>query len=291
MSEQQQQQKKKSNRRYGENRVFVIGHVVEPAKAVSGGKYISVPLMIPSWVRDGKRQWLRVVVDVFGSDMDRVLKAKPGDMLRATAHLIPRKVKDDNGETKTVMRLRANMDDGIGILSGLNVADPKNPPDLGICRNEVFFLGTYVADKDARGPEDGPKLRGEGDKKMAFVRLVYNDMKKSDGEGADGEEDEGIWTEVALFDKNAEIANKYLRHMSVVYVTGSLTVREARFTVGGKTPNDLKISPRPYGFQFFRQGSAADGGGGQKRGAPAAPKDAGPSVRDYGDDDGDDLPF
>lgn len=275
--EQQQQQKKKSGRRYGENRVFIIGHVVEPARSVAGGKYASVPLMVPGWVKDGKRQWVRVVVDVFGADQQRVLDAKPGDMVRATAHLVPRKVKDDNGEEKSVTRLQANAEDGIGVMP-MKIDDPKNPPDLGICRNEVVFLGTYIADKDCRGPDDGPKVRGEEGKKMCFVRLVYNDPRKAD------EEDTGeIWTDVALFDKNAEIAGAHLRHMSVVYVAGSLNVREARFQVGGKTPNDLKISPRPYGFQFFRQGGGGDG-------AKKPPPASGPDPKAYGDD-GDDLPF
>lgn len=267
--------KKKKGRRYGENRAFIIGHVVEDPKTVPG-KFVTVPVMIPSYVKDGKRQWIRVAVDVFGDDMAKAAKAKIGELFRATCHLIPRKVKDDNGETKTIMRLQANKDDGIGIASlGAKVDDAKNPPDLGICRNEIVFLGTYIGDKDRRGDE-GPKLRGEGDKKMTFVRLVYNDPKKAE------EEDSGeIWIDVALFGKAAENAGEYLRHMSVVYVAGELGVREAKFSVNGKTPSDLRISPRPYGFQYFRPGAVS------ARREEAA---SGPDAGAYDGEDSD-LPF
>jgi single-stranded DNA-binding protein len=266
---------KKKGRRYGENRVFVIGHVAEAPK--SNQKMTSVPLLIPSYVKDGRRQWIRVAVDVFGDDRAAAAKAKPGDIFRATCHLIPRQVKDDSGETKTILRLQSNKDDGIGILP-FKVEDPLSPPDLGICRNEVVFLGTYIADKDRRGDE-GPKVRGEDGKKMTFVRLVYSDPKKAD------EEDSGeIWLDVALFGKTAEMASSYLRHMSVVYVAGELSVRPARFEVGGKSPNEMKISPRPYGFQFFKPGTS-----GQSQGGKENDKSSGPDASAY--DDSDDLPF
>jgi single-stranded DNA-binding protein len=268
--------KKKKGRRYGENRAFIIGHVVEEPKTVPG-KFVTVPVMIPSYVKDGKRQWVRVAVDVFGDDMAKAAKAKVGELFRATCHLIPRKVKDDNGDTRTLMRLQANRDDGIGISSlSTPVTDAKNPPDLGICRNEVVFLGTYIGDKDRRGDE-GPKVRGDDGKKMTFVRLVYNDPKKVD------EEDNGeIWIDVALFGKTAENAGEHLRHMSVVYVSGEIGVREAKFTVNGKTPNDLRISPRPYGFQYFKPGAGTS----ERKEATTS----GPDASAY-DDDGGDLPF
>lgn len=267
--------KKKKGRRYGENRAFIIGHVVEEPKTVPG-KFVTVPVMIPSYVKDGKRQWIRVAVDVFGDDMAKAAKAKVGELFRATCHLIPRKVKDDNGETKTIMRLQANKDDGVGITAlAVKVDDAKNPPDLGVCRNEIVFLGTYIGDKDRRGKE-GPKIRGEEGKKMTFVRLVYNDPKK-----AEGEDNGEIWIDVALFGKTAEIAGEHLRHMSVVYVAGELGVREAKFTVNGKTPSDLRISPRPFGFQFFKPGA-----GGERREATST----GPDAAAYGDDEAD-LPF
>lgn len=267
--------KKKKGRRYGENRVFIIGHVVEEPKTVPN-KFVTVPVMIPGYVKDGKRQWMRVAVDVFGDDMAKASKAKIGELFRATCHLIPRKVKDDNGETKTIMRLQANKDDGIGITSlSVAIEDAKNPPDLGICRNDVVFLGTYIADKDRRGGEDGPKLRGDDGKKMTFIRLVYNDPKKAD------EEDNGeIWIDVALFGKSAENAGEHLRHMSVVYVNGEIGVREAKFTVSGRTPSDLRISPRPYGFQYFKPGFA-----GEKKEETST----GPDASAYSDED--DLPF
>jgi single-stranded DNA-binding protein len=270
---EEQQQKKKSGRRYGENRVFVLGHVVEEPKAVAG-KFVTVPIMVPGYVKDGKRQWIRVAVDVFGDDMAKAAKAPVGAYFRATCHLIPRKVKDDNGETKTILRLQANKDDGIGIMPA-KIDDPKNPPDIGICRNEVVFLGTYIADKERRGANDGPRVSDKDGKKMTFVRLVYNDPKKADEESNDE-----IWVDVPLFGKSAENAGEWLRHMSVVYVAGELGVREARFTVNGKAPNDLRISPRPFGFQYFKPGS-----GGEKKEATSS----GPDAAAY--DGSDDLPF
>ncbi len=259
---------KKSAISLNENRAFIIGRVRDTPKSAAG-KYTMVPLLIPSYKKDGKMQWVPVTVDCFGDSQSLAAKAKAGDYFRANAFVVNREVTDDQGDKKKLNRLQVD-GDGVGLVSA-TLDDIDNPPDDGMCRNEIMVLGRFIVSKKKRDEgQTGPRVGGT-DRKNCFLTLAYNDPRKKDGDP--------IWFDVGVFGPQAEFLGANLKHFDQVYVNGELGVREADFLVKGKAPKRLTITARPFGVQFVTTGG--------RNSAAAEPK--GPDAAAYGADD--DLPF
>lgn len=267
--------KKKTKRAININRVRLIGRAHKAPEKKKDGKYIRVHMLIPGYRKDNKMQWLPVSLDIFGDDRSRASEITHGDYVHATAFLVPKKVNDDNGDVKKLIMLQHNAYEGLGIVSG--EMEGMDPPDDGLCLNEVVIAGRFIQRKSEREAGNmNPVVRGD-DRKMCFLNVVYNDPRKKDDE-----EDSAIWLDVGLFGPQAEIAGQYTRHNDQVFVLGELSKREAGFTVGGRAPAEIKISSKPYGFQFCSLGS-----GGQRQ----EPKGADPEAYGDGELEDDDLPF
>ena len=278
------EEKKKSVISLNENRVRIIGRVQKKAKEHPSGEFVRVNILLPHGRRGDDTKWIPIVVDVPGDKFkSRVMEAAPGDYLRASCFLIPKKVDDDEGYKKEVLMLQVDTWDQVGVTKG-HVSESEMegdvlmaPVDNGICMNEVTILGRHIIPKKRR--EEGLKLFGKEELKFAFPKIVYNNPMEKDSDAS------STWFDIGVFGRQAEIAVEYMKHMDQVYVRGEIQKRPADFSVKGVTPDVIKVSASPFGFQFV----STRGKGGDSTEPKGPNKDL---YKDGGDAfDDDDLPF
>ncbi len=159
--------------------------------------------------------------------------------------------------------------------------------------NKVIILGNVGADPEIRTLETGVKVARL---RLATTERIFNRQTQETKEHTE-------WHSVVLWRGLADVADKYVRKGSQLYIEGSIRSNEWTDKEGGKrygieiVANDMKLLGR-------RDGSSGSGyGGGSGSSAPsysapapaAAPAPARPAAAPVPDpipaDDPDDLPF
>ncbi len=155
--------------------------------------------------------------------------------------------------------------------------------------NKVILIGNVGADPEVRVLESGTKVARL---RVATTERIYNRQTQE-------RRDHTEWHTVTLWSGLADVADKYVRKGSQVYIEGKIRSREWE---------DPTTHTKRYGFEILadtmnmlgRRENAADGGGsapsngwGQQNAAQSQP--ARPAAQPSADleplDDPDDLPF
>ncbi len=158
--------------------------------------------------------------------------------------------------------------------------------------NKVILVGNVGADPEIRTLETGTKVARV---RLATTERIYNRQTQETKEHTE-------WHTVVLWRGLADVADKYVRKGSQIYVEGSLRSNEWTDKEGGKrygveiVANDLKLLGRRSegsgGSQNYPQGASSGyGTGNSSASSPApAPRPA-PAPAPIPADDPDDLPF
>ncbi len=150
--------------------------------------------------------------------------------------------------------------------------------------NKVILIGNLGADPETRYMPSGDAITN--------IRLATSETWKDKQSGEQQERTE--WHRVVFFKGLAEIAGKYLRKGSKVYVEGSLRTRKWQgqdgkdnYTTEIVADQMQMLDARASGTADFAPAPAAAGGAQQRRAAPEHP--SAPSRPDDGFED--DIPF
>ncbi len=159
--------------------------------------------------------------------------------------------------------------------------------------NKVILVGNVGADPEIRTLETGVKVARV---RLATTERIYNRQTQEAKEHTE-------WHSIVLWRGLADVADKYVRKGSQVYVEGSLRSNEWTDKEGNKrygieiVANDMKLLGRRSegsggGSQGYGQGAAPQGyGTGGSQGAPAPAPRPTPEPEPIPADDPDDLPF
>lgn len=159
--------------------------------------------------------------------------------------------------------------------------------------NKVILIGNVGADPEVRSLESGVKVARV---RIATTERMYNREKQESTEHTE-------WHSITLWRNLADVADKYIRKGSQIYVEGRLRNRDWTDAQGIKryaveiVADELKLlGRRPEGAAA---GTPISGGqqssASQYAGAPSSPQQPAyndnPSIAPPVDDDPDDLPF
>lgn len=140
--------------------------------------------------------------------------------------------------------------------------------------NKVILIGNLGKDPEVRNFSNGGKV--------VNLRIATTETWK-DKQGQKQEKTE--WSSVAIFnEKLGEIAEKYLRKGSKVYIEGKLETRKWQDT-SGQDKYSTEITLRNFGGELTLLDSKGGSGGGEQY----APRSAAPPKG--GNDLDDDIPF
>lgn len=138
--------------------------------------------------------------------------------------------------------------------------------------NKVILIGRLGADPDIRYTQDG--------KAVARISLATTEYSKS----KEGERKETTsWHRVVLFDKKAELAEKYLEKGSLVYIGGKL--RYGKYEKDGQTHYTTDIVATDLRFLSSGNGGSEQPSEQRKSKPTPAPQP------EFADDFDDDIPF
>lgn len=158
--------------------------------------------------------------------------------------------------------------------------------------NKVILIGNVGADPEVRALEGGTKVARL---RIATTERIYNRQTQETKEHTE-------WHNVTLWRNLADVADRFIRKGSQVYIEGSLRTREWTDKEGNKrytteiVANDLKMLGRrsdnpAAGNESSSYGASRGGGYGS---APAAQPTSAPATNNVTPavpDEVDDLPF
>ncbi len=164
--------------------------------------------------------------------------------------------------------------------------------------NKVILVGNVGADPEIRTLETGTKVARV---RLATTERIYNRQTQEAKEHTE-------WHTVVLWRGLADVADKYVRKGSQIYIEGSLRSNEWTDKEGGKrygveiVANDMKLLGRRSegsgGSQSYSQSYSQGAVPGYGAGNPSAPSPApspapqsAPAPAPIPVDDPDDLPF
>ncbi len=153
--------------------------------------------------------------------------------------------------------------------------------------NKVILIGNVGADPEIRTLESGVKVARV---RLATTERIFNRQTQEAKEHTE-------WHTVTLWRNLADVADRFIRKGSQIYVEGNIRSREWTDDAGAKRyateilANDLKLlGRRPEGAG---QSEGAPSGGWQQAAAPASAAQATPAQQPATPpvNDPDDLPF
>ena len=158
--------------------------------------------------------------------------------------------------------------------------------------NKVILIGNVGADPEVRALEGGTKVARL---RIATTERIYNRQTQETKEHTE-------WHNVTLWRSLADVADRFIRKGSQVYIEGSLRTREWTDKEGNKrytteiVANDLKMlgrrSDNPAAGNESRSYGASRGGRyGSAPAVQSAPAPATNNVATAVPDEVDDLPF
>ena len=158
--------------------------------------------------------------------------------------------------------------------------------------NKVILIGNVGADPEVRALEGGTKVARL---RIATTERIYNRQTQETKEHTE-------WHNVTLWRNLADVADRFIRKGSQVYIEGSLRTREWTDKEGNKrytteiVANDLKMLGRrsdnpAAGNESSSYGASRGGGYGSAPAAQPAPAPATNNVTTAVPDEVDDLPF
>ena len=146
--------------------------------------------------------------------------------------------------------------------------------------NRVILMGNLTRDIDLKYTPSGTAVTDIG--------LAVNDRRKS----ASGEwVDETTFVDVTLWGRTAEVASEYLSKGSPVLIEGRLKLDT--WETDGQKRSKLRVSGERMQMLGGRGGGSGGGGsssGGSSRG-PQRDESEHSQAADYGDSDGEEIPF
>lgn len=158
--------------------------------------------------------------------------------------------------------------------------------------NKVMLIGNVGADPEVRALEGGTKVARL---RIATTERIYNRQTQETKEHTE-------WHNVTLWRSLADVADRFIRKGSQVYIEGSLRTREWTDKEGNKrytteiVANDLKMLGRrsdnpAAGNESSSYGASRGGGYGSALAAQPTPAPATNNVATSAPDEVDDLPF
>lgn len=158
--------------------------------------------------------------------------------------------------------------------------------------NKVILIGNVGADPEVRALEGGTKVARL---RIATTERIYNRQTQETKEHTE-------WHNVTLWRNLADVADRFIRKGSQVYIEGSLRTREWTDKEGNKrytteiVANDLKMLGRrsdnpAAGNESSSYGASRGGGYGSAPAVQSAPAPATNNVATAVPDEVDDLPF
>jgi len=149
--------------------------------------------------------------------------------------------------------------------------------------NKVILVGNLGRDPEVRSTQDGRKIVN------LSVATSENWKDKSSGERREKTE----WHRVVIFNERlAEVAEKYLRKGSKIYVEGALQTRKWTDQSGQERYSTEVVLQRFRGELTMLDGKGGGGGGGVGDPGDSFPDSAPPSRGGAGGGDlDDDIPF
>lgn len=158
--------------------------------------------------------------------------------------------------------------------------------------NKVILIGNVGADPEVRALEGGTKVARL---RIATTERIYNRQTQETKEHTE-------WHNVTLWRSLADVADRFIRKGSQVYIEGSLRTREWTDKEGNKrytteiVANDLKMLGRrsdnpAAGNESSSYGASRGGSYGSAPAVQSAPVPATNNVATAVPDEVDDLPF
>lgn len=158
--------------------------------------------------------------------------------------------------------------------------------------NKVILIGNVGADPEVRALEGGTKVARL---RIATTERIYNRQTQETKEHTE-------WHNVTLWRNLADVADRFIRKGSQVYIEGSLRTREWTDKEGNKrytteiVANDLKMLGRrsdnpAAGNESSSYGASRGGGYGSAPAAQPTPAPATNNATPVVPDEVDDLPF
>lgn len=158
--------------------------------------------------------------------------------------------------------------------------------------NKVILIGNVGADPEVRALEGGTKVARL---RIATTERIYNRQTQETKEHTE-------WHNVTLWRSLADVADRFIRKGSQVYIEGSLRTREWTDKEGNKrytteiVANDLKMLGRrsdnpAAGNEGSSYGASRGGSYGSAPAVQSAPAPATNNVATAVPDEVDDLPF
>ena len=160
--------------------------------------------------------------------------------------------------------------------------------------NKVILIGNLGKDPEVRSTQNGGKV--------ANLSIATSESWRDKATGEKKEKTE--WHRVVIFGNLAEIAEKYLKKGSKVYVSGSLQTRKWTDQSGAEKYSTEVVLQGFGGELTMLDGKGGGGGGGGGMGddagggdwdssppAPRGPSGGGNAKRPARDDMDDDIPF
>jgi len=228
------------------NRVGILGRVAKDA--MTKGDFVIVPIVVPIWTKEG-RQWAPFGLQFTGDKKEVASKATAGDLIRATAFIVDRRVNSDEGP-RTIKQLQVDPFREVGLKSESADTDPLNPTYTGIEETFVLLAGRHFMSKKDKEDSGGetPKLR-EGDRgPFCYFKLKYEDPFQP--EPPEGEYYKGQFFDLSANGKTAERMCEFCRDRAQLVVQGTLSRQQCRFEVKGQKPFEPRIQVMPGGVSF-----------------------------------------
>lgn len=142
--------------------------------------------------------------------------------------------------------------------------------------NQCTFIGRLAADPEIKSFQSGDKV--------ANLRLAVTDKWK-DKNGEKQERTE--WVAVAIFGPLADVAERYLRKGSKVFVQGQLRTRKWQDQSGNDRYSTEVVLQGPRAVMAMLDGAPRQDGGGQRSGGDGSQGHA----QSFADELSDDIPF
>jgi len=146
--------------------------------------------------------------------------------------------------------------------------------------NKVILIGNLGADPEVRSTQDGNKV--------VNLRIATSESWKDRASGERKERTE--WHRVVIFNERlAEVAERYLRKGSKVYVEGALQTRKWTDQSGAEKYTTEVVLGRFRGELTMLDGRGGGGGGMEE--VPAMAESGRPALAKGGADLDDEIPF
>jgi single-strand DNA-binding protein len=148
--------------------------------------------------------------------------------------------------------------------------------------NKVILVGNLGRDPEIRSTQDGTKV--------ANLSLATSENWRDKNSGERREKTE--WHRVAIFNERlAEVAEKYLKKGSKVYIEGQLQTRKWTDQSGQERYSTEVVLQRFRGELTMLDGRPGGGDGGVSEGPPDSPPPSRAGGGGGGSDLDDDIPF